>query len=182
MPSIRHDQHNSASAANGFNLPYPDSRDAQSPSGSTAGNAASLQFNELYRASSRLTESLDVPFAFPGVIDNPIGALHCASTTINDHGRLSDRSSLKALRWAPGQFVSFDGDHRIVVARCARQSRWAVGRAGYLRIPSANRHRCNLNPGDRALIAADLSRDILVVLPIAVVATALWNYLSDAWQ
>lgn len=182
MPSLRHDQDNSASAANGFNLPSPAGQRAQPPSESAASSAANLQFDQLYRASNRLAESLDVPFAFPGVIDNPIGALHCASTTINDHGRLSDRSSLKALGWAPGQFVSFHGDHRVVVARCARQSRWAVGRTGYLRIPSANRHRCNLNPGDRALIAADLTRDILVVLPIAIVATALWNYLPDPWQ
>ncbi|WP_433678834.1 hypothetical protein [Nocardia sp. CA-119907] len=152
------------------------------PSSASGSDSIGFGFDQLYGSSNRVAEPLEIPFAFPGIADNPIGALHCATTTIDDHGRLSDRSTLKALKWTAGQNVSFDGDHRMVIARCVRQSRWTVGRNGYLRLPAASRHRCNLNPGDRALIAADLTRDIAVILPIPVVAAALWNYLPEPWQ
>ncbi|WP_405164840.1 hypothetical protein OG203_06930 [Nocardia sp. NBC_01499] len=44
-------------------------------------------------------------------------------------------------------------------------------------MPAANRHRCDVNPSDEVLTVADLSHDVLVILPIPVVAAALRNFL-----
>lgn len=155
---------------------------AATPADSGTARPAGLGFEELYPVrQQRRTESPSIPFAFPGIVENTV-TLRCVTTTIDDHGRISDRSTLKALEWAPGQAVSFDGDHRTVAVHRTRQSHWTIGRTGYLRIPAANRNVCGLAPADRILIAADPVRDMLVVLPIPVVAAALQTYLPDLWQ
>ncbi|WP_157107698.1 AbrB/MazE/SpoVT family DNA-binding domain-containing protein [Nocardia amikacinitolerans] len=115
------------------------------------------------------------------VSDTPIGQLHCAAGTIDDHGRLSDRSALKHLGWLAGQRISFQGDHQFIVAQPARHARWSIGRTGYLFIPAAFRHRCNINPGDRVMIAAAPAHDLLLVMPAAVVAAVLWAYRPEVW-
>ncbi|MFX0577109.1 AbrB/MazE/SpoVT family DNA-binding domain-containing protein [Nocardia nepalensis] len=147
-----------------------------------------LGFDELFPTGTRRGapgrhDGREVPFAFPGVVEaTPIGELFCAAGTIDDHGRVSDRSALKHLAWYAGQALGFEGDDQFVVVRWLRQGRWSVGRSGYLLIPAAFRHRCNLDPGDRVLLAASRDNDLLVVVPPAVMAAALWAYRPQTWQ
>lgn len=141
-----------------------------------------LDFDVVYTPARPGGNVMGIPFAFPGPIDSPLSDLHCAGATIDDHGRLSNRSTVRALGWEPGQHVVFGGDHRMIVVGCARQSRSSVSRTGYLRVPAASRHRCNVNPGDRFLLAADTDRDLLAVVPSAVLGAALWAHLSDIWR
>ncbi|MCX4097675.1 hypothetical protein [Nocardia sp. alder85J] len=125
-----------------------------------------------------------VPFAFPGAVDAdcPVGALSCATASVDGQGRLSDRSVLRSLGWWPGQRVSFAADHRAVVVSCVRQGGSAVSKDGYLCIPAARRRRCGLMPGDRVLLAGHGVSDRLVVLPIPAVTVALWRSFPDLWQ
>ncbi len=141
-----------------------------------------LDFDAVFALARPAGHAMSIPFAFPGPTNSPLSGLHCAGATIDDHGRLSNRSTVRALGWEPGQHVVFGGDHRMIVVGCARRSRWSVSRSGYLRVPAASRHRCNVNPGDRFLVAADTDRDLLAVVPSAVLGAALWAHLSDIWR
>ncbi|MET8776971.1 hypothetical protein ABZV58_18370 [Nocardia sp. NPDC004654] len=147
---------------------------------------APVAFDELFAAAPRRTgphRFAGIPFAFPGsVTDTPIGQLHCAAGTIDDHGRLSDRSALKHLGWLVGQQISFQGDHQFIIAQPELHARWSIGRTGYLFIPAAFRHPCNISPADRVMIAAAPAHDILLVIPSAVVAAVLWAYRPEVWQ
>ncbi len=75
-------------------------------------------------------EGHQIPFAFPGVVEaTPIGELYCAAGTIDDHGRVSDRSALKHLTWDAGQALGFDGDDQFTAARRVDRAARRCGRS-----------------------------------------------------
>lgn len=142
-----------------------------------------LGFDDLFVSAARPSSSAGFPFLLPPSLGiTPIGELHCSTATVDGHGRLSDRSAIKVIGWGPGQCVSIEVDECFVVVTPARASRWAVRSDGYLRLPAAVRHSCNLSTGDRVLIAAASAHDRLLVYPTSVVAAALWAYRPVIWR
>ncbi len=108
--------------------------DGPSDARAQADQSVASVFDDLYQPRRRPTQLVSILFAFPSVVDSSIliSVAHCATTTLDDHSRLSDRSAIGILGWAAGQSISFDSDHRSSKARAAGQSRWSVGRSGAL--------------------------------------------------
>ena len=86
-----------------------------------------------------------------------------AFTTVDDRGRLGDRSLIRALNWFPGTSLKpiVLNDEVIVLSRSAGTA--AVTKQGHVRIPAAIRHRCQLRAGDRLLLTTSDDHDLLVV-------------------
>jgi hypothetical protein len=123
-----------------------------------------------------------IPFEFPrSVMPARLGQICCATGKIDDHGRISDRSAVRALKWASGQHLCYESDGLSILVRPTGDSRWAIGRAGYLKLPAEYRNVCNLVTGDQVVIIAMPDHEQLVVLPVAVVAAALWSYRPKMW-
>ncbi|WP_162958797.1 hypothetical protein [Nocardia yunnanensis] len=133
-----------------------------------------LSANQKHRAS--------IAIAYPDPLqESPADDLYCAVATIDGRGRLSDRSALRVLGWAGGQGISIAVKDRVAVLKPSPDRRWTVRLNGYLVLPAKVRHACDLFTGDRVLIAAALTRSILVVYSTPVLASALWRYQSDLW-
>lgn len=86
-----------------------------------------------------------------------------AFTTIDDRGRLGDRSLVRALNWQPGASLrpTVLDEQFIVLSRSAGTA--LVTKLGHVRLPAAIRHRCQLRAGDGLLLAASVGLDFLVV-------------------
>jgi hypothetical protein len=90
-------------------------------------------------------------------------------TALDRHGRLADRIVLRALGWAAGTRLVIGGTSELVTL----QASWddnpsdasSVTAQGYLRLPARIRQKCGLWPGDRVLLAADPSEQLLRVYP-----------------
>lgn len=96
-----------------------------------------------------------------------------AFTTIDERGRLGDRSLVRLLNWQPGTSLkpTVLDDHVIVLSRFAGTA--TVTKAGHVRLPAAIRHRCQLRAGDSLLLTASAARDLLVVCTTSVLDQAL---------
>lgn len=145
--------------------------------------SAAIGFLGLFETTKAPVGSTEIPFAFPDAVKpTPLGGIHCATGRIDDHGRVSERSAVRALKWAPGQHLTFASDGLSIRVRPADDGRWTVGRAGYLTLPAEYRHSCNLVPGDQVFITATPEHQLLVAMPMPVLAAALWNYRPQMWE
>ncbi|RAS58961.1 hypothetical protein C8D87_11614 [Lentzea atacamensis] len=96
-----------------------------------------------------------------------------AFTTIDDRGRLGDRSLIRLLNWRPGTSLKptvLDGQV-IVLSRSAGTA--MVTKLGHVRIPAAIRHLCQLRAGDGLLLATSAAHDLLIVCTTSVLDQAL---------
>ena len=82
-------------------------------------------------------------------------------------GRIADRAALAALGWAPGTRLRVHVAHTHVTLRAAIDGPVAVKDHRFLWLPAATRHRLGLRPGDRVLLAAAPTRQMLIIYPPA---------------
>jgi bifunctional DNA-binding transcriptional regulator/antitoxin component of YhaV-PrlF toxin-antitoxin module len=82
-------------------------------------------------------------------------------------GRIADRSTVAALGWTPGTRLRVHIARTNLTLRAALNGRVAVKDRGFLWLPAAARHRLDLRPGDRVLLAAEPKRQTLVIYPPA---------------
>ncbi|MEV4139876.1 hypothetical protein AB0J72_47920 [Dactylosporangium sp. NPDC049742] len=96
-------------------------------------------------------------------------SIYCVVTTIDDRGRLADRSPVKALGWAAGQPVTSQPaqDHVMLAADAAGDP--AVNRQGFLRLPIPVRRMLQLTAGDRLLVVTDATEDLMIVYTMSAV-------------
>lgn len=142
-----------------------------------------IGFDDMFEAIKEPASFAELPFAFPDLAEpNPFGRVDCTTAQIDDHGRLSNRSTVRALRWSAGQHVSFQSDGSFILVRQVEQSRWTVGRGGYLRLPAEYRNMCSLTTGNQAFLAAAPAYQLMLVVPIPLVAAALWRYRPEMWE
>jgi hypothetical protein len=101
---------------------------------------------------------------------------YLATTTIDDRGRLADRTPLKVLGWEPGRSLTIATlpEPGIVVVRGDGPN--AVTRQGHLRLPAEVRRGCRLAGGDRLLVAAHPDHDVLVAYNVFAVEAMLLAY------
>jgi len=129
------------------------------------------------------------PAATPGP-GLPVGRLIAAGrstsawyalTTIDDRGRLADRSLLRVLRWEPGQPVELTVlPAGVVLVASGAPGGHAVNGQGHLRLPAAVRRSCGLEAGDRVLLAADRDRQTVVAYTMAALDAMIVAWHSSA--
>lgn len=90
------------------------------------------------------------------------GSRYCVTTTIDDRGRLADRTPLKVLGWAPGAAVTVSMVHNAGIILVRARGSDAVTRQGHLRLSANVRHGCRIHTGDRLLVVAHTTEDVLV--------------------
>lgn len=123
-------------------------------------------------AKQPLTGGLPLARLLPG---GPRSSSYYVITTIDQRGRLADRSPLRVLRRPPDHRVTVSvATYVAVVARAGGSS--AVTRQGHLRFPAAIRHACRLTAGDRLLVAAHPDRDVLLAYTMRFVDQMVLGY------
>ena len=88
-------------------------------------------------------------------------------------GRIADRAAIAALGWTPGTRLRVHIDHTHLTLRAAIDGPLAVKDHRFLWLPAATRHRLDLRPGDRVLLAAEPKRQTLVIYPPATLDEVL---------
>ncbi|WP_156058559.1 AbrB/MazE/SpoVT family DNA-binding domain-containing protein [Nocardia rhamnosiphila] len=120
-----------------------------------------------------VSDSLVTEFAFPDTFDDHVPTdLYCSVTAMDNRGRLAARATVRQLNWQPGQTVSMTLQQGMIVIRRAPQG-CQLPTSGFVVLPSRVRNRCGLYPGDRVLVVASPSVEILAVLPPRILAAAL---------
>lgn len=95
-------------------------------------------------------------------------------------GRIADRAALAALGWTPGTRLRVHIAHTHLTLRAAIDGPLAVKDHRFLWLPAASRHRLDLRPGDRVLLAAEPSRQTLVIYPPATLDELLAHERSTS--
>lgn len=99
-------------------------------------------------------------------------------TSIDVHGRLSDRSPLQIMGWGPGQPIAITPAAGVITVAHCPDAGEAITRQGHLRLPASVRHALRLQPGDRLLVAARPDIDLLVAYPTSALDQVLLSYHS----
>ncbi|MDE1672623.1 hypothetical protein [Nocardia gipuzkoensis] len=142
-----------------------------------------VSFDDLYCAEPRSVQFPGIPFDYPTtVIETPVGVAHCATATIDQRGRVSDRSAIRKLDWHPGQPVTITHHDQLAIVHPSDDGRWAIGPTGYIHLPASIRHGCDIQAGDRLLLMASLTHHRLVVYTTPLVATALSQFQPNPWR
>ena len=88
-------------------------------------------------------------------------------SVLDRDGRIADRAALAALGWTPGTTLHVHIAHTHLTLRAALDGPLAVKDHRFLWLPAATRHRLDLWPGDRVLLAAEPKRQTLAIYPPA---------------
>lgn len=124
-------------------------------------------------AARRRTRGLPVA---PLQVYPEASSLYCTTTTIDNRGRLADRSFLRVLGWKPGTPVSITVRPGQVVVVTRSPGPAAITEQGHLRLSAAVRHTCRLSPGARLLVVGFPDLDVLTAYSTTAVEAMLLNY------
>lgn len=97
-------------------------------------------------------------------------------TTVDDRGRLADRSPLRELGWQPGHSISTIVFQGIIIVVTCPDGPEIITRQGHLRLPTPVRLSCRLKAGTRLLVAASRNHDLLSVYTTSALDTMLLAY------
>jgi hypothetical protein len=86
---------------------------------------------------------------------------------VDRRGRIADHAIMHALGWQPGTRLDIRETRGLLLIHADPHGMFSVTTQGHLRLPAPIRHHCCLIPGDRVLLAANPSRDLLVIHPPA---------------
>ncbi|MEU1549279.1 hypothetical protein [Nocardia sp. NPDC005745] len=155
----------------------------EAPATAPLRDEAVVGFDNIYGTRAPANHFAGIHFAFPAAtFDTPIGPAHFAIATLDQRGRLSDRSAIRRLDWRPGRILSLSvGEQAAVVSR-ADEGTSRITPSGYLHLPAGIRNGWSLHSGDRVLLVASLSKRQLVIYPTSVLAAALSLYEPSLWQ
>lgn len=103
----------------------------------------------------------------------PLPDLYCTVTPMDCHGRLADRSPLRAAGWPPGRPITIipSPDGRLVSVR-ADGPNTTTG-DGHLLLPAHVRRACHLATGDRLLVTVTTAPTRLTIYPMTTVETII---------
>jgi hypothetical protein len=102
--------------------------------------------------------------------------LYYAVTTIDDRGRLADRSPLRILGWLPESSISINVLQGAVIVVTRSRGPGTITRQGHVRLPASVRHSCRLAPGARLLVAACPDHDLLAAYRTSTLEAMLLAY------
>ncbi|MGO1053023.1 hypothetical protein [Crossiella sp. CA198] len=98
--------------------------------------------------------------------------------TVDASGRVAERAVVQSLSWKQGDRLQLHVVENIVVLRAAPLGQTAIVSGPYVAIPAAVRVRLGIRAGDRVLLAAAPSYQVLLVLTSAVLDVVLVSF----WQ
>ena len=104
------------------------------------------------------------------------GSLVYGMGKIDTWGVVSNRDTIQALRWAPGDRLQIALIGGSVVAHRDPAGVFEMGVKPYLVLPATVRHRSGVCPGERVLVAADPHHDVLVIHPLTALDTMITTY------
>jgi hypothetical protein len=104
------------------------------------------------------------------------GSLVYGMGKIDTWGVVSNRDTIQALDWTPGDRLHIALVGGSVVVHRDSAGVFAMGSRPYLVLPAAVRQRSGVRPGERVLVAADPRHDVLVVHPLAALDTMIAAY------
>ncbi|MGY2092376.1 hypothetical protein [Nocardia gipuzkoensis] len=146
-------------------------------------NEPLIGFDNIYSASPRAKHLSGIPFSYPPALPHtPIGGAYIAAATIDQRGRLSDRSVIRKLGWEPGYSLALTAHEHAVIIEPSEDGKWTIGPTGYLHLASAIRRRCGIRSGDRLLLVASLTMQRLVVYTASAVAVAVSRFAPELWE
>lgn len=93
-------------------------------------------------------------------------------------GRIADRAAFAALGWTPDTRLRVHIARTHLTLRPALDGPVAVKNHRFIWLPAATRHRLDLRPGDRVLLAAEPQRQTLVIYPPAALDALLTHRRS----
>ena len=99
-------------------------------------------------------------------------------TSVDDRGRIADRTPLKVLRWEPSMPVTISVEETAGTVIVRPGGTNAITRQGYLRLPATVRHACRIRAGDRLLVGADPDEAVLFAFTPAAVDAMVAAYHS----
>jgi hypothetical protein len=85
---------------------------------------------------------------------------------VDARGRVADHIIMRALGWRAGSRLAIRVSNGLILITVG-EGRLGVTGQGHLRLPSAVRRGCGIEPGDRVLLVAEPSEGVLVVHPPA---------------
>ncbi|MEV0027937.1 hypothetical protein [Nocardia sp. NPDC050793] len=143
-----------------------------------------LEFDGLLHHRTRKAKTLaTIPFQFPEALPrSPIGDFFYATTTLDNRGRLGNKSLFRMMPWTSSDRLTISVERRIPVIRRSRSGPFSIHASGFLYMPAAIRHGCALTAGERILLAAAPAQDVVAVYPPQAVAEALWGYGRQIWE
>jgi hypothetical protein len=106
-------------------------------------------------------------------------SVHYTVTTVGHNGRLGDRSLVKKLDWAPGQRLMLDASSDAITAYTAPAGDRAITRDGFLMLPAALRHRCDIRYRDQVFVAAYPHAERLVIWTLSALDDMVATRLTD---
>ncbi|GIJ29106.1 hypothetical protein Vqi01_42680 [Micromonospora qiuiae] len=91
-----------------------------------------------------------------------------ALSAVDKSGRIADRSIVRALGWAPETRLDIREQSGVILACATADGVHRIGNRGYMLLPLTVRRWCRLKAGDRVLLVAHLSADVLAAHPLTV--------------
>ncbi|MEV0131366.1 AbrB/MazE/SpoVT family DNA-binding domain-containing protein [Dactylosporangium sp. NPDC050688] len=98
---------------------------------------------------------------------------YCSITTIDDSGRLADRSPVRLMGWKPGHRLDITVHAGVGRVRASNDGRLTVATRGYVRIPAVVRRLLGTAVGDRVLVMLQPEQELLLVYAMATVTSML---------
>lgn len=126
--------------------------------------------NRPTRSPLPLAELVDAMVNVPGVV--------YGMGRIDASGRIADRTVTLALGWRSGDRLTVAAAQGVVIARRDPAGVVTLGGKPYVMVPAALRYQYGLQPGDRVLLAATPTEDLLAVYPLIKVHQAICSSLS----
>lgn len=105
--------------------------------------------------------------------------LYYAVSSVDDRGRIADRTSVRHVGWRPGQSVTLSIVGSAVVVQAFLGGADKITRQGRLLLPARIRHACHIRPRDRLLVAASAERRAILVAHTALLDAALTSAFTD---
>ena len=107
---------------------------------------------------------------------------HIAVSTLDNCGKVADRSALRYLGWRSGQHITFVVVEGMIKITEALHGRNAIAKHGYLRIPSDMRICARLDQQDRLFLIAIREYRLLLICPSSWAFAAIRPSIPLVWR
>lgn len=96
--------------------------------------------------------------------------------SVDLRGRVADSTIVQALGWSPSEPIQFGTWHGAVACNRSSTGSSALTKRAHISIPSTLRRWCGIASGDRVLLAAAPTLDVLVIYTMAALDHMVLGY------